>query len=158
MQRTSQGSNGGSPLISVLCRREGIAPLKRVAKQGLTSILVCFSLSLATCGPVDDEPLPEVKRWPQEVECSLPPPAPLQVAGPDVESCIPDSAGEFYAEVGLTISSEGRVTALRLSNSVNASVAACIRKAVPSMEFLVLDLCHKGSVDVDLAFGRGGVS
>ena len=147
-----------SPLISVLCRHEGTVPVKRVAERTRTQLLVCFSMNVAACGYMANEPLPEVKRAPQLAECSLPAPAALQVAGDDIETCIPDSAGDFYAEVGLTVSAEGHVTALRIPESVNASVADCIRKRVPTMEFLVSDPCHKGSADIELAFGRGGVS
>ena len=132
--------------------------MKRLPERRLARVLLCLSLNVSACGYTGDEPMPEVKRRPELAECGLPAPAALQVAGDDIETCIPDSPGEFYAEISLTISAEGNVTASRIGDSTTGSVAACIRKLLPTMEFLVVDPCHKGSVDIDLAFGRSGVS
>jgi hypothetical protein len=136
--------------------REELSGVPSNNDRQTTLLLACFSISIAACGFIANEPLPKVKSWLEVPNCTLPEPAALLVAGDDIETCRPDG-GEYWADVGLTISAEGHGTALRIGPVTTPSVADCIRKLVPTMKYLVSDPCHKGSVDIDLGFGQGGV-
>jgi hypothetical protein len=108
------------------------------------------------CAPSADEPLPEVKGKGDTADCSLPAgPLPTQVSGNDnLEDCIPAQGNEFVAEVTLTISARGDVTAIQVPDSVPAVVAQCVREHVSAMEFLVTDPCHNETTEMELSFGR----
>jgi hypothetical protein len=114
-------------------------------------------MGLTACRQVANQPLPPVKAGPQEVECDFPLPAALQVGGPELETCIPDTPGDFHAEVGMTISTHGHVIAVRIPETVDPAFARCVRRIVPAMKFLVPDPCHRGSASFEWAFSRGGV-
>jgi hypothetical protein len=132
--------------------------VRTLTDEILPVVLVGCSMCLTECGYSAHEALPDVKTPSPATECSMPAPAALQVAGEDIETACRPAGGPYFADVGLTVSAEGRVIAVRIGESTTPAVASCVRRIVPSMRFLVADPCNIGSAEIDLAFGAGGVS
>jgi len=128
----------------------------RLARTARLPLAICALVAWG-CTDIDTEPLPDlaVNRDADCVGITAPM---AQVRGPDLSHCMPDQ-GEFSVEVGLTIARDGRVVSVRVPKTIGASIATCVRREAPKMEFLLVEPCEGETTDFTLTFeGLGGES
>jgi hypothetical protein len=130
--------------------------VKTVRPRRAVILVACLGIAVAACGREIPLPEPMMARAQVKATCDFPPPPPPTQLSADVDftGCMPDRDAASSIAVGLTISSRGNVTTVRMPTGLTPDVASCIERRAMAMEFLVVDPCRKGSTDIDI-FGPG---